>query len=204
MSEKENPKERKKWMNYFRSNRNQAPVDQEYGEEGGTADAESVKVSAPEKEVEEESREEILTRENSELKDKLLRTLAELENTRRRVSEEREKMAKFAIAEFARDLIPIAENLQLAMDSIARVEKTGDLEVFYTGVDLTLSELKKVFIKNNMNRIYPLNDKFDPNYHEAIASIENENESGTVLQVMQAGYSLNGRVLKPALVAVAK
>lgn len=146
-----------------------------------------------------------LQEENADLKDKLLRARAETENTRRIAIEEKEKTIKFAITNFAKDLIVIMENMYLAFKSVENTDKEGEFKVFFDGVNLTFSELKKVFEKNNIKRIYPKGEKFDPAYHEAISQIESEaEESGTVIDVVQAGYMLNGRVIKAAMVVVAK
>ncbi|MDR1495076.1 MAG: nucleotide exchange factor GrpE [Rickettsiales bacterium] len=145
-----------------------------------------------------------LLEENANLKDKLLRTLAELENTRRRSAEEKDRVAKFALAGFIKDLIAVMENFYLAMASVGDGEGGENFEVFYSGIKLTFNELKKVFDRNNVKRIYPIDEQFNPSYHEAVTSIESNNISGTIVEVMQAGYTLNGRVVKPALVVVAK
>jgi molecular chaperone GrpE len=149
-----------------------------------------------------------LASENADLRDKLLRTLAELENTRRRADEEREKTIKFAITNFTKDLITVMENFYLAFNDIENKnvnEKNNSFQVFFQGIELTFNEFKKVFERNNVKRIFPLGEVFDPDFHEAIAQVEDkDNESGVILEVMQAGYTLNGRVLKPALVVVAK
>ena len=146
-----------------------------------------------------------LEEENADLKDKLLRTLAELENTRRIATEEKEKMAKFAITNIVKDLTTIMDIFYRAIDDAKDKEKDGPFKSFYDGIEMTFNEFKKVFDKNNIERLYPIGEKFDPNLHEAIANVEKEGvESGTVIEVMQPGYTLNKRVIKPAVVAVAK
>ncbi len=145
-----------------------------------------------------------IEQENASLKDKLLRTLAELENTRRIAVEEKEKTIKFAISNFAKDLITVMENMYLAFKSVEKVEKNGDFGVFFNGIEMTFNEFKKIFDKNNIKRIYPLNEVFNPAFHEAVAQVDSEKETGTIVEVMQAGYLLNNRVLKPAIVVVAK
>ncbi|MDR1425801.1 MAG: nucleotide exchange factor GrpE [Rickettsiales bacterium] len=145
-----------------------------------------------------------LLKENADLKDKLLRTLAELENTRRRAAEEKDRTVKFAIADFVKDLIAVMENFHLALANIGKGAEEESFRVFHSGIELTFSELKKVFDKNNVSRIYPLGEQFNPRYHEAIATIESNSTTGIIVEVMQAGYALNDRILKPALVVVAK
>ena len=143
-----------------------------------------------------------LTEENASLKDKLLRTLAELENTRRICEEEKSKTIKFAITNIAKDLIVIMDNFYRAFDNVD--EDKSNLENFWQGMELNFNEFKKVFDKNNIKRIFPLNEEFDPAFHEAISQVESDKETGTVVEVLQAGYILNDRVIKPALVVVAK
>lgn len=144
--------------------------------------------------------------EISQLKDKLLRTLAELENTRRIAVEEKEKTRKFALTNFAKDLIVVMEDFFLAMDHVNKINEENEIfKSFYEGIELTFSELKKVFDKQGIVRLYPLGERFDPNFHEAIAYVEKEGtEEGTIIEVMQAGYTLNDRVIKPAIVAVSR
>ncbi|MDR1499097.1 MAG: nucleotide exchange factor GrpE [Rickettsiales bacterium] len=145
-------------------------------------------------------------KEIAELKDKLLRTLAELENTRRRATEEKDKALKFAITNFTKDLIAVMENFYLAFNSVVGKDfSDSDFSIFFSGMELTFSEFKKIFEKNGIKRIYPIGEQFNPDFHEAIVQVDDEEkESGMIVDVMQAGYLLNGRVLKPALVAVVK
>jgi molecular chaperone GrpE len=142
-----------------------------------------------------------LKEENIKIKETLMRTLAELDNTRKRALDENDKIKKFAVGKFAEDLLNVMENFYLAFDSIdeSQIDKN-----FLDGIKMTHNELKKVFEKNNLIRIYPLNEEFNPSLHNAITQIESELEDGKIAQVMQAGYLLNDRVLRPALVAVSK
>lgn len=147
-----------------------------------------------------------LKEENQKLKDTLMRTLAELENTRRRAGEENEKTAKYAISKFAEDLIPIMENFYLAFKSTGEDGKYDEskAKIFFDGIKLTQNELKKVFDKNGLERIFPVNEKFNPDFHNAISQIESDKEEGTIVDVMQSGYTIKGRLLRPALVIVSK
>lgn len=146
-----------------------------------------------------------LEKENADLKDKLLRTLAELENTRRISVEEKEKTLKFATTSIVKDLIPIMDIFYKAIDDAKDREKDEYFKSFYNGIEMTFNEFKKLFNKNKIERLFPVGEKFDPNLHEAIAHIEKEGvESGVIIEVMQPGYTLNGRVVKPAMVAVSK
>ena len=147
-----------------------------------------------------------LEEENKKLKDSLMSALAELDNTRRRAIEENQKTAKYAIGKFAEDLIPVMEDFYLAFNSIEgsnlldeKVSKT-----FFDGIKLTQNELKKVFEKNGLVRIYPMHEAFNPDLHNAITQIESEEEDGKIVQVMQAGYMIKDRLLRPALVGVSK
>jgi molecular chaperone GrpE len=147
-----------------------------------------------------------LEQKNTELNDKILRALAELDNVRRRSREELEKAAKFAISNFASDLVVVTENFFLASENApkAEIEKVPAIKNYADAIVMTEKELLKVLEKNQVKRIYPLNEKFDHNAHEAIAQLESDAEEGTVVQVIQAGYSIADRLIRPALVGVAK
>jgi molecular chaperone GrpE len=139
--------------------------------------------------------------ENKKIKDTLLRTLAELDNVRRIASEEKEKITKYAISKFAEDLLNVMDNFYMAFDN---VDETKVDKNFFDGIKLTHNELKKIFEKNGLNRIYPLGENFNPDLHNAIQQVESDYDEGVVAIVMQAGYTLNGRTLRPSLVAVSK
>lgn len=141
-----------------------------------------------------------------ELNDKLLRTLAELDNTRRRSKEEVEKSLKYGISKFAQDLIPIVENFYLAIDNAPKekIAADSDIKTFADGVELTQKELLKAFEKHGVKRIYPMNEKFDHNFHQAVVQMPSKEEEGTVVQVIQSGYTIGERLLRPALVGVSK
>jgi molecular chaperone GrpE len=147
-----------------------------------------------------------LETKNSDLNDKLLRTLAELENTRRRSREELEKSSKFAVTNFASDLVVVAENFFLASENAPKDEiaKVLAIKNYHDAVVMTEKELLKVLEKNQVKRIFPIGEKFDHNLHEAISQIESEKEEGEILQVIQSGYAIAGRLIRPALVVVAK
>ena len=141
-----------------------------------------------------------------EQNDKFLRTLAELDNVRRRAREENDKTAKFAIANFVSDLVTVAENFFMASENAPKdeIDKNPAIKNYALAIEMTEKELLKVLEKNNVKRIYPLNQDFDHNFHEAIANIESEAKEGSVVQVIQAGYSIADRIIRPALVGVAK
>lgn len=166
-------------------------------------------IENPENEVKEENKEDVksnLEEENKKLKETLMRTLAELDNTRKRSIEENDKTAKYAISRFAEDLIPVMEDFYLAFDSIKDADLCNEkvAKNFFDGIKLTQNELKKVFDKNGLTRLFPLDEEFNPDLHNAIAQIESDGEEGKVVQVMQAGYMIKDRLLRPALVGVSK
>ncbi len=149
---------------------------------------------------------EELEAENQKTKETLMRTLAELDNTRKRAIEENEKTAKYAISKFAEDLIPVMEDFYLAFDNVKKDDLCDDKTAknFFDGIVLTQNELKKVFERNGLLRIFPLNESFNPDLHNAIMQVEYDGEEGKVVQVMQAGYTIKNRLLRPALVGVSK
>lgn len=142
----------------------------------------------------------------AEMKDQLLRTLAEMENVRRRATREVDDIKKYAVTGFARDLIQVIENLRRASESVPADLKAehAPVRVLSEGVDMTLRELLNIFARQGIRRIDPLGEKFDHNYHQAVAQIaDNDAEPGTILQVLQAGYVIHDRLLQPAMVGVA-
>lgn len=140
------------------------------------------------------------------LKDQALRALAEAENTRRRSERELADMSKYAVTGFARDLVSVLENLQRAVDNIPSELKETQPAVanLATGVEMTLKELLGIFARQGIQRIDPMGQKFDHNFHQAVAQIDTPDaEAGTVVQVLQAGYIIHDRLLRPAMVGVA-
>jgi len=148
--------------------------------------------------LEEELRQaELLAQEHH---DAWLRAKAETENVRRRGAEDAEKARKFAVDKFAGELLAVKDSLEAAL-------ATGDavsLDSLKSGVELTLKQLAGVFEKNSITEVAPLGAKFDPNIHQAIGVIDSEGEPNSVASVLQKGYLLNDRVLRPALVMVTK
>jgi molecular chaperone GrpE len=149
-----------------------------------------------------------LAKEAAELKDRLLRTLAEMENLRRRTERENKDARQYAIANFARDLLAVADNMQRALDTLSadfRDQADPVVKSHIEGVELTERELMKVMEKHGIRKFDPQGEKFDPNVHQAMLEVPDPSvPSGTVVQVMQAGYMIADRVLRPALVGVAK
>lgn len=148
---------------------------------------------------------EALTREVADLKDRLLRTLAEMENLRRRTEREIVDTRTYGISAFARDILVVADNMRRALDAAA--PDTGDPAVksLLEGVELTERELLKTLDKHGVKKFVPEGEKFDPNLHQAMFEVPDPSRpAGTVVQVMQAGFMIGDRVLRPALVGVAK
>ncbi len=174
-------------------------------------------IPAAEPEAEAEVKAEVTTPEDrvAELeeqaaaqKDQLLRALAEVENTRRRADLDRQEASRYGAANIARDLLSVADNLRRALESLpAEAREGGDewLKNFILGVELTEKELLAGFAKNAIERIEPLDEAFDHASHQAMFELENTGKpAGTVVQVMQAGYRLHDRLLRAAMVGVAK
>jgi len=146
-----------------------------------------------------------LAREAAGYKDKLLRTLAEMENLRKRTEREVSDARLYGNASFARDVLQVADNFQRALDTVGAELRAGDGKAFVEGVELTERELLKVLEKHGVKKFSPDGQKFDPNFHQAMYEVESaELPPGHVAQVIQAGYMLGERVLRPALVAVVK
>lgn len=145
--------------------------------------------------------------EIADLKDKLLRALADIENLRRRSQKEREDALKYASANFARDMLSVADNLRRAIESIP---EEGDpdgaaLVGFIEGIALTEKDLLSALERHKITKIEPMGEKFDPQFHEALFEIPtNDAASGTVMQVMETGYTIHDRLLRPAKVGIAK
>jgi molecular chaperone GrpE len=147
-----------------------------------------------------------LAQEAAELKDKLLRTLAEMENLRRRTAREVTDARQYGIAGFARDILVVADNMRRALDAVSpELRADPNVQGLLEGVELTERELNKALEKNGVTRFDPQGEKFDPNFQQAMYEVPDASAApGTVVQVIQAGYRIGERVLRPALVAVAK
>jgi molecular chaperone GrpE len=143
-----------------------------------------------------------------ETQDKLLRTLAEIENQRRRFEKETKEAFEYGGFNFARETLAVLDNLQRAYQSIKNDENlkdNKDLNKFLENIEIIEKDLLSIFEKNNIKKIKCLNEKFDPNQHQAMLEIEDEKvEPGTILQEIQPGYFLKDRLLRPSFVAIAK
>ncbi|MCE2483416.1 MAG: nucleotide exchange factor GrpE, partial [Alphaproteobacteria bacterium] len=141
-----------------------------------------------------------------ELRERLLRTMAELENTRRRGEREREETAKYAIAGFARSVLTVADNLRRAIASVPEEARESEaLKPLLAGVEMTERELLRAFERHGIKAVEPLGEKFDHNFHQAMFEVESAGQPpGTVVQVMETGYVIADRLLRPAMVGIAK
>ncbi|OJU29458.1 MAG: nucleotide exchange factor GrpE [Nitrobacter sp. 62-13] len=149
-----------------------------------------------------------LTKQAAEAKDRMLRTLAEMENLRKRTAREVSDARAYAISGFARDVLDIADNLQRALDAVpaeARAAAEPGLKALIEGVELTERSLHNALEKHGVRKFDPAGEKFDPNVHQAMYEVPDPSVPvGTIAQVIQAGYMIGERVLRPALVGVAK
>lgn len=148
------------------------------------------------------------TGDPAQLSDQLLRTLAEMENLRRRTEREVGDARVYAVTNFARDMLTIGDNLRRALDAIPEQERNNcnsALGTLLDGVEMTEREFLNILEKHKIRRIEPINERFDPNFHQAMFEVHsNESPAGTVAQIIQAGYVIGERVLRPALVGVSK
>jgi molecular chaperone GrpE len=149
-----------------------------------------------------------LDRELADMKDRLLRTLAEMENLRKRTEREVTDARLYGVASFARDVLGVADNIRRALDAVpaeARAHANAGMKALVDGVELTERELLKALEKNGVRQFTPHGEKFDPNVHQAMFEVPDPSvPAGSIVQVMQPGYMIGERVLRPALVAVAK
>src|ERR1700727_438370 len=149
-----------------------------------------------------------LEREHREMKDRILRTLAEMENLRKRTEREVADSRLYGITSFARDVLGVADNMRRALEAVApelRASAQSGAKALIDGVELTERELLKALEKNGVRQFTPQGEKFDPNLHQAIFEVPGATvPAGSVVQVMQPGYMLGERVLRPALVGVSK
>ena len=150
----------------------------------------------------------VLAKEAADVKDRLLRTLAEMENLRRRTEREVVDARLYGVTNFARDILAVADNMERAMKALddgIRAQADAGVKALLDGVELTERELIKVMEKHGVRKIEPMGQKFDPNLHQAMFELPDSSvPAGTIVQVMQPGYTIGERVLRPALVGIAK
>ena len=135
----------------------------------------------------------------AEAKAAVLYVKADGENIRRRALDDIEKARKFALEKFSNELLAVKDSLDAAL-----IIEAADVQSYKDGVEITTKQLASVFDKFNIGEVNPIGEKFDPNKHQAISMLDSDQEPNTVLTVLQKGYTLNDRVLRPALVMVAK
>ena len=165
--------------------------------------------AAPEAEaVAEPDPAEALRAENADLKDRFLRLAADMDNLRRRTDRELKDAKTYAVTNFARDMLSVSDNLRRALDAIpaeAREKADAGLTVLIEGVDMTERAMLSALERHGVRKIEADGAKFDPNFHQAMFEVPNtEVPNNTVVQVVQAGYAIGDRVLRPAMVGVAK
>jgi molecular chaperone GrpE len=144
----------------------------------------------------------------AELKDRLLRTLAEMENLRKRTEREVTDARLYGVASFARDILGVADNMRRALDAVSpelRASAEPGVKALIDGVELTERELLKALEKNGVRQFSPRGEKFDPNVHQAMFEVPNPSvPAGSVVEVVAPGYMIGERVLRPAMVGVSK
>lgn len=146
-----------------------------------------------------------LEAERTDLKERLLRTLAEMENLRRRTEREVQDSRTYAVTNFARDMLNVADNIRRALENVPAGATEGATKALVEGIELTERDLLKTLEKHGVKRLEPEGQKFDPNMHQAMFEVPSEDlPAGTVTQVIQTGYAIGERVLRPALVGVSK
>lgn len=148
-----------------------------------------------------------LEEELASMKDKALRAMAEAENTRRRAEKDREDASKYAIASFAKNLLPVADNFRRAIDAVPEDLKQDNdvIKNLMAGIEATERELQKAFALSKIEIVNPMGEIFDPNFHEVLFEMPAPGQKpGTVMQVVEVGYKIHDRILRPARVGVAK
>ncbi|QWW68136.1 nucleotide exchange factor GrpE [Rhizobium sp. WYJ-E13] len=151
---------------------------------------------------------ELLKAENTELRDRYLRLAAEMDNLRRRTEREVKDAKSYSVAGFARDMLAVSDNLRRALDAIpaeAKAAADAGLTTLIEGVEMTERSMLSALERHGVRKLEPVGQKFDPNFHQAMFEVPNtEVPNNTVVQVVQAGFSIGERVLRPAMVGVAK
>lgn len=150
----------------------------------------------------------VLESEIEATKEKFLRAMADLENLRRRAEREKAQASQYAITGFARDMLAVADNFARALASMPQESRAAAEETvrnLIAGIEMTEREMHRVFERHGIRMFDPVGERFDPNLHQAMFEVEDpQSASGTVVQVMQTGYMIGDRVLRPALVGVSK
>ncbi|MDL2399052.1 nucleotide exchange factor GrpE [Rhizobium mayense] len=151
---------------------------------------------------------ELLKAENSDLRDRYLRLAAEMDNLRRRTERDVKDAKSYSVASFARDMLAVSDNLHRTLEAIpaeARAEADAGLKTLIEGVEMTERSMLSALERHGVRQLEPVGQKFDPNFHQAMFEVPNtEVPNNTVVQVVQAGFVIGERVLRPAMVGVAK
>jgi len=150
---------------------------------------------------------EALRAENSDLRDKYLRLAAEMDNLRRRTERDVKDAKSYSVAGFARDMLAVSDNLRRALDAIPAeaLENDGGVKALAEGVEMTERSMLAALERHGVRKLDPLGERFDPNFHQAMFEVPNADvPNNTVVQVVQEGYVIGERVLRPAMVGVAK
>jgi len=156
-------------------------------------------------EVAEHDRTAELETQLDEAKKQVLYAQAEMQNVRRRAEKEAADARAYGATNFARDILSVADNLSRALSGIPAAAREDDgLKPFVTGIEMTAKELENVFQRNGITRIESVGAKLDPNKHQAMVELPSDQEPGTIVQELQAGYMIKDRLLRPAMVGVAK
>lgn len=162
-----------------------------------------VEETEPQEEIDQEK--EDLKTENQKLRDDYLRAFAEAENTKKRCQQEIEKNNKYAIASFAKELLGVADNLQRAIAAVEKEENKEACENLLKGIELTQSQLTKVFDKFDIHKMDIVGTVFNPNFHQVIQEVEDKTKpAGTIVAEVQTGYMIHDRILREAMVVVTK
>ena len=179
---------------------------EEMNEENISEEKEAEQPDAAEKSAEEELTPlSVAEAEINELRDKLLRAVAEAENVRRRAEKEKADAANYAVTGFARDMLAVGDNLHRALEALPEGADLPDsVKNLIEGVKMTDRELHNIFERHGIKKIDPQGEPFDHNHHQAMFEAPTEDPNGTVIQVMQVGYKIKERLLRPAMVGVSK
>lgn len=183
----------------MQQNQSAEQVDENVAAGDAGVQTEAEELSLPNLSDEAVARIDALEQELAETKDQYLRALAEQENLRRRAQEDVAAAHKYAIGKFLQEILPVKDSLEMAL-----MDQSGQFDSLKFGVDLTLKQLVAAFDKAQIREINPLGEKLDPHHHQAMSMEESDAEAGTIVRVMQKGYLVTDRVLRPAMVVVAK
>lgn len=146
-----------------------------------------------------------LKEESAQLKDRLLRTAAEMDNLRKRAEREKAEATLYAATNFARDLLSVSDNMQRALAHKPAENASEETKNLFTGIEMTERELLNIFQRYNIRKVETVGAKFDPNFHQALFEVPTKDHPpGTVVQEMQSGFAIGDRCLRPAMVGVAK